>query len=47
MCLLQDHAGFIWVGTENGLFRYDGRNFVRLYVCFVADRSYVDLKDRA
>jgi len=29
MCLLQDHAGFIWVGTENGLFRYDGRNFVR------------------
>ena len=23
-CLLQDHAGFIWAGTDNGLFRYDG-----------------------
>lgn len=28
-CLLQDRAGFIWIGTENGLFRYDGRSFVR------------------
>jgi diguanylate cyclase (GGDEF)-like protein len=27
-CLLQDSAGFIWVGTENGLFRYDGHQFV-------------------
>jgi signal transduction histidine kinase/ligand-binding sensor domain-containing protein len=25
--LLQDRAGFIWVGTENGLFRYDGWRF--------------------
>ena len=25
--LLQDRAGFIWVGTENGLFRYDGGSF--------------------
>ncbi|MGH7563260.1 MAG: sensor histidine kinase [Gemmatimonadota bacterium] len=22
--LAQDHAGFIWIGTEGGLFRYDG-----------------------
>ncbi len=29
MCLLQDRTGFIWIGTENGLFRYDGQNFVR------------------
>ena len=26
-CLLQDHTGFIWAGTDNGLFRYDGNHF--------------------
>jgi diguanylate cyclase (GGDEF)-like protein len=26
-CLIQDHTGFIWVGTDNGLFRYDGGHF--------------------
>ena len=26
-CLLQDRTGFLWVGTDNGLFRYDGRQF--------------------
>jgi ligand-binding sensor domain-containing protein len=26
-CLMQDRIGFLWVGTENGLFRYDGRQF--------------------
>ena len=26
--LLQDHTGFLWVGTQNGLFRYDGSRFV-------------------
>ncbi|MEO8596221.1 MAG: ATP-binding protein [Candidatus Solibacter sp.] len=26
-CLLQDRTGFLWVGTESGLFRYDGRTF--------------------
>lgn len=25
--LLQDRTGFLWVGTHNGLFRYDGRRF--------------------
>ena len=24
-CLTQDHAGFIWICTENGLFRHDGK----------------------
>jgi diguanylate cyclase (GGDEF)-like protein len=38
-CLLQDHTGFIWVGTENGLFRYDGHQFV----AFHRDRSLPDL----
>src|ERR1051325_747704 len=27
--LLQDKTGFLWVGTDNGLFRYDGRHFRR------------------
>lgn len=26
-CFLQDHSGFIWVGTTNGLCRYDGYEF--------------------
>jgi signal transduction histidine kinase/CheY-like chemotaxis protein/streptogramin lyase len=28
-CLLQDHTGFIWIGTASGLFRYDGMYFTR------------------
>lgn len=27
-CLLQDRTGYIWVGTDNGLFRYDGGKFL-------------------
>jgi signal transduction histidine kinase/ligand-binding sensor domain-containing protein/ActR/RegA family two-component response regulator len=26
-CVLQDKIGYIWIGTENGLFRYDGKQF--------------------
>jgi len=26
--LLQDHTGFLWVGTQNGLYRYQGQSFV-------------------
>src|SRR6185312_16675439 len=29
-CLVQDHAGYLWVCTENGLYRHDGREFERL-----------------
>jgi signal transduction histidine kinase/CheY-like chemotaxis protein/streptogramin lyase len=25
--MLQDRTGFLWIGTENGLFRYDGHRF--------------------
>jgi len=28
-CLLQDRLGYLWVGTENGLFQFDGRDFRR------------------
>ncbi|MEP6874967.1 MAG: diguanylate cyclase [Burkholderiales bacterium] len=27
--LVQDRAGYLWVGTENGLYRYDGSTFRR------------------
>jgi len=26
-CIVQDRTGYLWVGTENGLYRYDGRDF--------------------
>jgi signal transduction histidine kinase/ligand-binding sensor domain-containing protein/ActR/RegA family two-component response regulator len=27
--ILQDRTGYLWVGTQNGLFRYDGYQFLR------------------
>src|SRR6185437_12262401 len=28
-CIVRDHTGYLWVGTQNGLFRYDGIAFRR------------------
>ena len=28
LCLLQDSAGYLWIGTQHGLFRYDGAQFI-------------------
>lgn len=30
-CIFQDHLGYIWIGTDNGLNRYDGYNFTYYY----------------
>ena len=30
-CIIQDHLGFLWIGTRNGLSKYDGYNFVNYY----------------
>jgi diguanylate cyclase (GGDEF)-like protein len=27
ICIAQDRTGYLWVGTENGLYRFDGRQF--------------------
>jgi len=29
-CLTQDHTGFIWICTENGLFRHDGKTIEQI-----------------
>jgi ligand-binding sensor domain-containing protein/two-component sensor histidine kinase len=30
-CVWQDQRGFLWIGSENGLQRYDGHKFIRMY----------------
>lgn len=29
-CTLQDSEGFMWIGTRNGLYKYDGYNFIQI-----------------
>jgi ligand-binding sensor domain-containing protein len=40
-CLLQDRAGFIWMCTENGLFRHDGVGFERFWKSEGIDSSTI------
>ena len=40
-CLTQDHNGFLWIGTQNGLFRHDGRHFVEFGVKDGIPSSYI------
>lgn len=40
--ITQSKKGFIWVGTDNGLLRYDGYNFLRYYT---RDKEYGTISD--
>ena len=31
LCTMQDSRGFVWIGTENGLNRYDGHQFKKFF----------------
>lgn len=37
----QDYKGFIWIGTENGLYRYDGNHF-KHYLNFPGDTTSIN-----
>ena len=39
--LFQDHAGFIWTGTENGLYRYDGNEFIEFNSTTGLDSNFI------
>lgn len=40
-CIEQDAQGFIWFGTENGLYRYDGHKF-KHYVNYPGDTTSIN-----
>ncbi|MBS1830791.1 MAG: response regulator [Acidobacteria bacterium] len=40
--LLQDQTGFIWAGTQNGLFRFDGERFQELGFRQSIPTNYID-----
>jgi hypothetical protein len=45
--LLQDHQGFIWLGTDKGLFRYDGITFKPYVSTGQNDKSISNLMEDA
>lgn len=40
-CLLQDHAGLLWVCTENGLYTFDGATYTRIGAAQGLSDSYI------
>src|ERR1700722_10090719 len=42
LAMLQDHTGFLWVGTQNGLFRYDGSRFERFTIDQGLPSNHID-----
>ncbi|GAA0556997.1 hybrid sensor histidine kinase/response regulator [Chitinophaga japonensis] len=45
-CLLQDKKGFIWIGTLNGLNRYDGKKFIIYRPAYGHPHSITDARIR-
>ena len=43
-CITQDHLGFVWIGGESGLYRYDGYEF-RSFQYQPGDRTSQYFKD--
>ncbi|MBZ5574879.1 MAG: hypothetical protein LAO09_23745 [Acidobacteriia bacterium] len=41
--IAQTHDGYLWIGTEKGLFRFDGFNFVRVSFASTAGASNVPI----
>jgi signal transduction histidine kinase/ligand-binding sensor domain-containing protein len=41
VCMVQDRQGFLWVGTQNGLFRYEGRIFRAYSLAEGVPASYI------
>src|SRR5438552_11734260 len=41
--LRQDRVGFLWIGTQDGLYRYDGSSFVRFTSSDPADRYVAEI----
>jgi diguanylate cyclase (GGDEF)-like protein len=39
--MLEDHEGYLWLGTDNGLFRYDGARFLEFSVAAGLKDPYV------
>ena len=31
-CILQDYQGFMWLGTDDGVYRYDGHELMKVYL---------------
>ncbi len=40
LCIQKDSKGFTWIGTENGLYRFDGHKFKPYFADFVNETSF-------
>jgi len=45
-CVLNDKAGFLWIATDGGIYRYDGENFLMIMSEILANGSKSMAEDR-